>query len=244
MTPRLADLFNVVEGHNLGVEVADGHIIKCSPTGNILMKMLDDDGDEFAATLQDVMYVPGLSRHLFSIKKFAHHRHVAVIMDNGIILHFEPHAATVTLTQLSGGHNLAADIRVHHQQHDTDDYHMVPSARQRDHTTSTAKKRISLELLHTRLGHRKCRTLLAASEHNLWEDATVRMSPETGCLSCGISTIRSTARNKEPHTGARSPGEYVFRDIIHPTTVSGLTPNTSYAFYLLFTMDHPVKSIA
>ena len=30
MTPRRADLFDVVEGQNLGVEVADGHIIKCS----------------------------------------------------------------------------------------------------------------------------------------------------------------------------------------------------------------------
>lgn len=30
MTPRHADLFNVVEEQNLGVKVADGHVIKCS----------------------------------------------------------------------------------------------------------------------------------------------------------------------------------------------------------------------
>jgi hypothetical protein len=59
------------------------------------------------------------------------------------------------------------------------------------------------------------------------------MSPETGCLSCGISMIRSSARNKEPHTGASGPGKYVFMDILHPITASGLTPNTSYAFYLI-----------
>jgi hypothetical protein len=34
MTRRLADLQNTVEGQKLGVEVADGHIIKCSTTGN------------------------------------------------------------------------------------------------------------------------------------------------------------------------------------------------------------------
>ncbi len=32
MTPRLMDLINVVEGQHLGVEVTDGHIIKCSTT--------------------------------------------------------------------------------------------------------------------------------------------------------------------------------------------------------------------
>jgi hypothetical protein len=33
MTPRLEDLFDVVGGQKLGVEVADGHIIKCTTTG-------------------------------------------------------------------------------------------------------------------------------------------------------------------------------------------------------------------
>ena len=35
MTPRLADLVEVVEGQNLGVEVADGHAIKSTTTGMI-----------------------------------------------------------------------------------------------------------------------------------------------------------------------------------------------------------------
>jgi hypothetical protein len=87
MTPHLADLINVVEGQRLGVEVADGRIIKCSTTGSVLIRMLDGNGDEFTAKLQDVMYVPGLSR-LFSITKFARHGHTAVIRNNGIILYF------------------------------------------------------------------------------------------------------------------------------------------------------------
>jgi hypothetical protein len=62
---------------------------------------------------------------------------------------------------------------------------------------------------------------------------TVCMSPETGCLSCGISTIRLTARNKEPHTGATAAGEYIFMDILHHTTATGLTSYTSHAFYLV-----------
>ncbi len=59
------------------------------------------------------------------------------------------------------------------------------------------------------------------------------MSPEVGCLSCGISTIRATAHQKEPHTGASRPGEHIFLDILHPLVPVGLTPSTTYAFYLI-----------
>jgi hypothetical protein len=72
---------------------------------------------------------------------------------------------------------------------------------------------VSLKLLHNRLGHRKCHTLLATNKHDLWNDTIICMSSDNGCLSCGITTIKSTARNKEPHTAASHPGEYVFLDI-------------------------------
>lgn len=166
------------------------------------------------------MYVPGLSQ-------WPHHGHIIVIKNNGILLCFALDQTSVTLTPFYGGNNLAADICVHEHCNE----HTVPSTRQRDHSTN--KKRLSLELLHNRLGHRKCCTLLTASEHNLREDVTVCMSPEAGCLSCGIAIIRSTAHNKEHHTGASTPGEYIFMDIIHPATATGLTPSTSYAFYLI-----------
>ena len=88
MTPRLADLVEAVEGQNLGVEVADGHIIKCSTTGKIRIRMLDDNGDQLEVTLTDVMYVPGLSRRLFSVSKFARHGFHAMICKNATTLYF------------------------------------------------------------------------------------------------------------------------------------------------------------
>jgi transposase InsO family protein len=59
------------------------------------------------------------------------------------------------------------------------------------------------------------------------------MSGETGCLTCGIATIRSRARKKEAHTGAKRAGEYLLIDIQHSILTTGLTIATSYAFYLL-----------
>ncbi len=86
MTPHRADLFDEVEGQNLGVEVADGHVIKCSVTGRIQLNMLDDNGNSLDAVLHDVMYIPGLSRLLFSITRFAKQRLFATLKKKHIVL--------------------------------------------------------------------------------------------------------------------------------------------------------------
>jgi len=62
------------------------------------------------------------------------------------------------------------------------------------------------------------------------------MSHDTHCLSCGIATIRSTSRNKEPHLAASKPDEYAFLDIQQPLVTTGLTPATSHPYYL-FVID-------
>jgi hypothetical protein len=88
MTPHRADLFNMVDGQNLGVEVADGHVIPCSITGKICLDMTDDNGEPLNAVLHDVMYVPGLSRRLFSITRFARHGHYTMICHGSTTLYF------------------------------------------------------------------------------------------------------------------------------------------------------------
>jgi hypothetical protein len=166
MTPRLKDLVDVVEGQKLGVEVADGQVIKCSTTGNIKISMQDDNGNWLNATLAEVMYVPGLSRHLFLVTKFAQHGHKAIVQQHGTTLLFGSRRSPVTTLYCKGQHALASTLTVSslnepNESGEEDSYHHIPSYRNKDHN----RKRIPLELLHARLGHRKCRTLLAASEH-------------------------------------------------------------------------------
>jgi hypothetical protein len=211
MTPHLADSVDVVEGQNLGVEVVDGHLIRCSITGNIQIYMQDDTGIPFQATLSEVMYVPGLSRRLFSVTQFAQHGHRAIVQNQGTTLLFGPRKLPVTIPYHTLGRRMASNLTVITPDSENTDstYHSIPTYRNKDQN----KKRLPLELRHSRLGHRKCRTLLAASEHNLGEDTTIRMTGETGCLTCGIATIRSRTRNKEPHSGATRAGEYLFLDI-------------------------------
>jgi hypothetical protein len=111
MTPRQADLYDAVEGQNLGVEVANGHIIQCSLTGKVKISMLDDWGDPLIAELHGCMYVPGLSRRLFSITHFASNGHRATITKDNVTLYFGPHACLVTIP-LRHGINIASNVRI------------------------------------------------------------------------------------------------------------------------------------
>jgi transposase InsO family protein len=227
MTPRRADLFDVVEGQNLGVEVADGHVIKCSITGKIRLQMTDDNGDALNAVLHDIMYVPGLSRRLFSITRFARHGHFATIRSGSTTLYFGEQQSPVTLSS-NGSRPMAADVTVVSTETKA---HAVPANRNHDHSAN--KTRTGLELLHQRLGHRKCRAILAASEHGVWADTMVCKGPEDECVSCEVSTARASNRNKEAHTGGNYPGEYIFLDILHPVVPVGLTKKSTFPFSLI-----------
>lgn len=169
MTLHQANLVDVVEGQNLGVEVADGHVIKRTTTGKIKIRMLDDTGKQFEVTLTNVMYVPGLSQRLFSVTKFARHGFHAMIKKNATILYFTNGGIISPVTLQSVGNNKALVADLHSFPIATDttstmsstgrrEYHAVPSMRNRDHSTQS-KKLISLETLSNHLGRRKCRML-------------------------------------------------------------------------------------
>ncbi len=81
-TPCLLDLKEVEEGLDLGVEVADGHIFKCTARGIVEINMFADDGLPFKANLHGVIYIPGLKRCLFSVTAFASRGHYAIVKKN------------------------------------------------------------------------------------------------------------------------------------------------------------------
>ena len=61
-----------------------------------------------------------------------------------------------------------------------------------------ARKKIALELLHQRLGHRSTRLLLAGDTVNIWEDLELGIDPDPFCTSCQISSINKKARSDIP----------------------------------------------
>jgi hypothetical protein len=225
MTPCREDLYDAVEGQNLGVEGADAHIIRCSTTGKVKISMLDDHGDPLVAELHGCMYVPGLSRRLFSITRFATNGHHASITKDNVTLYFGPQACPVTIPLCNG-------LKLLPWGNTSQEHWLIPdcsvSRRGQNHV-----KYVNLSLLHDRFGHRAIRTLLSADEHNVWHDTKIQIEPETDCVSCQIATIRTTNRNKLPHTPASHPGATVFMDILHCKSSPGLTPKPSHAYCLL-----------
>ena len=59
-----------------------------------------------------------------------------------------------------------------------------------------ARKKIALELLHQRLGHRSTRSLLTGYTENVWEYVELRIDPDHFCTSCQISSMNKKARSK------------------------------------------------
>ena len=61
-----------------------------------------------------------------------------------------------------------------------------------------SRKKIALELLHQRLGHRSTRSLIDLDTANIWEDVELRIDPDHFCTSCKISSMNKKASSKIP----------------------------------------------
>jgi hypothetical protein len=112
-TPCLLDWKEVEEGLDLGVEVADGHIVKCTARGLVEINMIADDGLPLKTNLHGVIYVPGLKRCLFSVTAFASRGHYAIVKKNEIQLMFGQEERPLTL-MLKNGMPVANNATVKH----------------------------------------------------------------------------------------------------------------------------------
>ena len=95
-----------------------------------------------------------------------------------------------------------------------------------------ARNKISLGLIHQRLGHRSTISLLAGDTDNVWEYVELRIYPDPFCTSCKISSMNKKARSKillKP----KAPFKWVFMDIVPPTAPKSLTSDTTFSNYLL-----------
>ena len=95
-----------------------------------------------------------------------------------------------------------------------------------------ARKKIDLELLHQRLGHRSTKSLISGDTANVWEDVDIRIDPDPFCTSCQISSMNKKARSKIP-LKPKAPFKWVFMNIIPSTAPKILTNDTTFSNYLL-----------
>ena len=114
--------------------------------------MCNDNGKTFVATLSNVILAPDLCDRLFSIITLMNSGHTCLFHKGFCTVYFgakEDNAVTL----------LHSALRKH-----------AFSVKIKDVSKNiTARKKIALELLHQRLGHRSTRSLIAGDTANVWE---------------------------------------------------------------------------
>ena len=62
----------------------------------------------------------------------------------------------------------------------------------------TSRKKVALELLHQRLGHRSIKALLSGNNSNVREDIEIIIDPDPFCTSCQIYSMNEKSGSKNP----------------------------------------------
>ena len=144
------------------IDVADGHHITAKQKGQVQIKMCNDNRDPFIATLHNVLLAPDLRDRLFSIITLINSGHTCIFHKCFCTVFFRAkYNNAVTLPQSAQRkHSFLEKIK------EISKKKKLP-----------AKKKIVLELLHQRLGHRSTRSLLSGSTANVWEGIEPRIYP-------------------------------------------------------------------
>ena len=172
--------------------------------------MCDDNGKTFVANLYNVLLAPHLCDRLFSIITLMNAGHMCLFSKGFYTVYFgakEDNAVTLPHSALRK-HAFSGKI-------------MEKSKK------NPARKKIALELLHQRLGHRSTRSLIAGDTANVWEDVELRIDPDPFCTSCKTSSMNKKARSKLP-LKPKAPFKWVFMDIIPSTAPKILTNDTTF----------------
>ena len=145
--------------------------------------MCDDNGKTFIPTLYNVVLAPDLCDRLFSIITLMNARNTCLFHKGFCMVYFvsDKRNAVTLPHSAKRKHAFTGKIK------DMSKKNKLP-----------ARKKIALELLHQRLGHRSTRLLLAEDTANVWEDVELRIDSDPFCTSCQISPMNKKARSKIP----------------------------------------------
>ena len=154
--------------------------------------MCDDKGKNFVATLYNVLLAPDLCDRLFSIIMLMNAGHTRLFHKGFCTVYFgakEDNAVTLPHSAVRK-HAFSGKI-------------MEKSKK------NPKRKKIALELMHQRLGHRSTRSVIAGDTAKVWEDLDPRIDPEPFCTSCKYFSINKKARSKIP-LKLKAPFKWVF----------------------------------
>ena len=167
MTPKVSDLIpGSLQDTDKYIEFADGHHVTEKQKVQVRIKICDDTGNIFIAILHNVLLAPDLCGRLFSIITLKNSGHTCIFQKWFCTVYFgakEKNAVTLPHSA-QRKHAFLEKIK------DMSKWKKLP-----------ARKKIALELLHQRLGHRSTSSFLARDTANVWEDVVLIIDPDTFC---------------------------------------------------------------
>ena len=135
------------------IEIADGHHVTAKQKGQVQIKICDDNGDPFIATLHNVLLAPDLCDRLFSI---------ITIINSGHNCLFHKGFCTV----YSGAKDNNAVTFPQSAQRKNAFLGEIKEMSKKNKLP--ARNKIALELLHQILGHISTRSLVAGDTADVW----------------------------------------------------------------------------
>ena len=184
MTPEVTDFIpGSLEDMDKFIEVADGHHVTAKQKGSVRIQTCDDKGKKFIATLYNLLLALDLCDRLFSIITIINAGHTCIFHRGFCTVYFgAKENNAVTLLHIAHRKNAFTG-----KNQDVSKKNKFP-----------ARKKIALELLHQRLGHRSTRSLLAGDNANVWKYVELRIYPDPFCTSCQIYSMNKKVRSIIP----------------------------------------------
>ena len=147
------------------IEVADGHHATAKEKRSVRIKMFDDNGETFIATLYNVLLAPDLCDRLFSIIALMNAGHTCLFHKGFCTVHFgakEDNAVTLPHSAVRKNAFMVKSME----------------SSKKNPKRNQKRKKIALELIHQGLGHRSTRSLMAGDTANVWEDAELKIDAD------------------------------------------------------------------
>ena len=133
--------------------------------------MCEDNRYPFIENLHNVLLAPDLCDRLLSIIKLMNSGYICLLHEGFFTLYFMQKEKNVVTLSHSAQRKHVFLVKIKE----------MPKTKK-----LPSRKKISLELMHQRLGHRSTRSLLAGDTANVWEDIKLRIYPDPFCISCQI----------------------------------------------------------
>jgi transposase InsO family protein len=209
------------------VETANGGLVEVTQKGTVKVLLQDafEHNRKIMVYLNDVLYVPLLSRRLFSVAEWNQcGGTINFMMDRCRIEILDDDDKVVNTVDVDPiyAEEAVNDQRVH-------SVAAIPDTNKRTLVPQT--------LLHQRLGHRNTSTLLMAHEDGIWADTAIARDEDYFCETCRITTARKANRGHTPLETMDDliPGSFVMVDIVTNPATSSITAASFFPYYLAIT---------